>query len=113
MKFLHITRENILSKPYDLNSEIPLPGLESYYNEFLANRINELGEIRQALKVKNFRIASDYAHKWKGFAAPYGFGVLGQLAQDIEKCLERAEIDHCEILIDEAEVYLTNKKKKG
>jgi HPt (histidine-containing phosphotransfer) domain-containing protein len=102
-----------LRKQFDLTSEIPLPGLESYYDEFLASRIEELEETRRALIGKNYQIVAEYAHKWKGFSAPYGFGVLGQLAQEIEKCLELDEIEHCGTLLAEAKVYLTVTKKKS
>ncbi|MBC7538515.1 MAG: Hpt domain-containing protein [Bacteriovorax sp.] len=102
-----------MKKQFDLTSEIPLPGLESFYDEFLATRIDELGETKRALIAKNYQIVAEYAHKWKGFSAPYGFGVLGQIALEIEKCLEVDEIKRCEILLNEAETYLTVTKKKG
>lgn len=94
-------------KRFDLTSEVPIPGLEIYYEEFLATRIDELETVKSALNVGNYQVITDLAHKWKGFSAPYGFGILGQLAMKIEKCLEGAEIEYCRVLIDEVEFYLT------
>ena len=101
---------------YDLSSEIPWPSLVSYYEEFLDTRIVELDLIKTALKTKNYKVLVDFAHKWRGFSAPYGFGVLGQIALLLEECLEASNYDGCQSLIDEVEVYLstkTFKQKKG
>ena len=95
----------------DPASEFPLDGLESYYQEFRQTRIDELIIMNQALLNKDYKALKDLAHKWKGFAAPYGFGILGQIALDLELKAETREYESCADLLLEAENYLKTKKR--
>ncbi|MDO9181131.1 MAG: Hpt domain-containing protein [Bacteriovorax sp.] len=101
-----------MRKIFNLTTEKPILGLENFFEEFLATRIEELSEIENALKVNDYKIIAEFAHKWKGFSAPYGFGILGQLGEEIERCLEEKDFENCRVLLKEAEVYLRVTKKK-
>ena len=101
-----------MPKPYDFSSETPKLGLEIYYDEFLSSRLVELETVRIAFTAKNYKVIAEFVHKWKGFSAPYGFGILGELAMNIETCLEQSDFEHCGLLLEEVEFYLTVTKKK-
>lgn len=101
-----------LRKTYNLDFETPWPTLEIYYDEFLATRMDELLVLKNAFNSSNYKVADEFAHKWKGFANPYGFGVLGQQACLLEDFLEVHDYDSCKIIIDEMDTYLRSKTKK-
>lgn len=98
--------------PNDPASEFPLDGLESYYQEFRQTRIDELAVMNKALQSNNYQILTEMAHKWKGYAAPYGFGLLGQIAVDLELKAETKEYESCFDLLLEADSYLQIQKKR-
>lgn len=72
-----------MRKPQDPAKETPLVGLEQYYDEFRQSRLDDLDEMINALHVNDFKIVSGLAHKWRGYCAPYGFGLLAEIAEDI------------------------------
>jgi hypothetical protein len=100
-----------LSKTYNLDFELPWPSLACYYEEFLATRIEELVLIKAALEARDYKEILEFTHKWRGFANPYGFGILGQQAIELEEYLELSNIEQCKTLLDEMEIYLTITKK--
>lgn len=101
-----------MRKPKDPTSEICLSGLEGYFEEFLADRLLELNQIRSSLSVKDYFTVKEIAHKWKGIAAPYGFGILGEIANELEVSAQEGRYDESDILIAETEEYLSDKKKR-
>ena len=90
--------------------EKPLEGLESYYDEFLANREKEHQELLSALTQKNFTVIAEMAHKWKGFSEPYGFGQLGKIAKELEEMAKSGQDQKCQELLASVGAYLTHKK---
>ncbi|HXH75507.1 MAG TPA: Hpt domain-containing protein [Bacteriovoracaceae bacterium] len=95
-----------MRKLSDPTTEVPLPGLESYHDEFLASRKGELSVLKEAMKTKDFKVLSLMAHKWKGFSAPYGFQELERLSLSLEKCAEDEQNDQCNELLMKIEAYL-------
>ncbi len=91
-------------------SEIPLEGLEGFYQDFLTSRETELSELQSALSRADFAEVMSLAHKWKGFSAPYGFGHLGFLAAELEEAARDASLDLCQALAQEISDYLRSKK---
>lgn len=98
-----------MKKVRDFAYETPLPGLEAFHDEFLASRGQEMLELSDALKASDFAFIGKMAHKWKGFANPYGFGILGYIALELEESALEAKLDDCQLLINEARVYLASK----
>jgi len=99
-----------MRKIQDPQTEIPLAGLEDYYQDFLTSREAELNELRFALTQPDFAAVMALAHKWKGFSAPYGFGQLGVLAAELEEAARNSSLDSCHALISEVSDYLRFKK---
>lgn len=91
-------------------SEIPLDGLEDYYEEFLTSRETEFKELQNALSQSDFATVMALGHKWKGFCAPYGFGHLGHLAAELEEAARHSSMDTCQALTQEIREYLSFKK---
>lgn len=98
--------------PNDPRAEFPINGLESYYQDFRETRIQELLLMEKALIGGDFQLIKELAHKWRGFAAPYGFGLLGQIAIDLEMQADALEFDFCQGLLLEADEYLRVQKIK-
>jgi HPt (histidine-containing phosphotransfer) domain-containing protein len=98
-----------LKTPQDPSSEIPLDGLEGFVAEFLENRKEELANLKLALNEVDYLSIRSIAHKWRGIAAPYGFGTLGQLATELEQCGEDKELERCKSIASEIESYLATK----
>ena len=90
--------------------EKPLEGLESFYQEFLTNRLKEFQELQGALGSKDFKAIAEMAHKWKGFCEPYGFGQLGIIARELEEMAKANEAKKCSDLLGDVEHYLAHKK---
>jgi HPt (histidine-containing phosphotransfer) domain-containing protein len=104
-----------LRKPANPESEICLEGLEGFIDGFLEDRIVELEQLKEALTSgnTNYKIIAELAHKWKGIAAPYGFGILGEIAAELEAAaLEKKQGETLQ-LITEATEYLHIDKKKA
>jgi HPt (histidine-containing phosphotransfer) domain-containing protein len=99
--------------PKNPASEVCLAGLESYYQEFLNDRLLELNRIKVALKEDDYIAVAELAHKWKGIAAPYGFGILGEIANELEVAALDKSHAASFLLVTEAENYLLTDKKKA
>lgn len=99
--------------PKDSSSETPLAGLEGYYQEFLHARLDDLKAMNESLISGNYPVIMKLAHKWKGFSVPYGFGVLGEIAMELEVCAEAGDGNGCQQLLTETKDYLLIQKKKG
>lgn len=80
---------------------------------FLSDRLAELVDLKQAIKKGNLDYASRLAHQWKGFAEPYGFKHLAQIAVNFEHALlKSASQDELDQLSLELEKYLEFKKEQ-
>lgn len=88
------------------SAEIPAPGLESFYGEFLSNRIAEMKTIHEALVAGNFETIRGFAHQWKGFSAPYGFGKLADLAIALQEQAIQQDKESCAKTLIEIDLYL-------
>lgn len=95
-----------MRKISDPSTEIPLEGLESFYDEFIATRKEELKLLQEALGEQNYKLLSEQAHKWKGFSAPYGFQELEVLAAKLEEEALKADFERCLVLLNNVKEYL-------
>lgn len=100
-----------MRSPIDLSTESPMAGLESHYDEFIQNRLEEIELIKEAITLSDYRLIVNFAHKWKGFSAPFGFGFLGELAKSLEVSAEGFDAKTCLQIIAEVENYLKQKQK--
>jgi HPt (histidine-containing phosphotransfer) domain-containing protein len=53
--------------------------------KFFARRADELGELKAALRAKDFTVLARIGHTLRGSASSYGFGQLAQLGGRIEE----------------------------
>lgn len=95
---------------YDPKTEIPMEGLEDFFDGFILSRQNELNLMKSSLVLLDFNTLLDIAHKWKGYSAPYGFGKLEHLAIELELSAHNAQSEHCEKVLSEIDFYLNLKK---
>lgn len=87
-------------------AEIPLPGFEVFYEDFLASRKDELIELMSAVSRDEFKALAQMAHKWKGFSSPYGFQELAELAVLLEDAANEENNPECSRLLQEIGAYL-------
>ncbi len=92
-----------------LESEVPWPGLERYYVEFLTTRREEVSTLKNFLAENNFKEIAQLAHRWKGFCTPYGFGKLAEYSTDLEVTALSSDHNQCAQLIDRIQGYLASK----
>ncbi len=91
--------------------EAPQKGLEEYVEEFLSDRLSELELLYQSLESNQFNVLSEYAHKWKGFSAPYGFNFLENLSSDLESFSKKGDRKNCLSKLNDIKAYLDLKKE--
>lgn len=82
--------------------QIDPPGdLMEYIPEFLKNRERDLEALRAALAKNDFVEIFRLGHRIKGVCQPFGFEVLGRLAEDFEAAAHREDRAICEAMIAE------------
>jgi HPt (histidine-containing phosphotransfer) domain-containing protein len=86
-------------------------GLETFLVDFVIKRFTELEDLKTNLSINNFNSLKSYAHNWKGFARPFGFIKLEELAIDLEESAKNQDKAHCDKLLIEIEIYLKLKKE--
>ena len=87
-------------------AEIPLPGFEVFYEDFLCSRKEELSQLKAAMAAGDLRFLTTTAHKWKGFCTPYGFQELSELALKLESASLATDRPRCAALLEEISSYL-------
>tara|TARA_Y100000031_G_C8019008_1_gene291613 strand:+ start:121 stop:456 length:336 start_codon:yes stop_codon:yes gene_type:complete len=97
--------KKILTENYEVQ-------LESLIQEFYEDRIEDLNLVKNALNEGNFRLISETAHKWKGYAKPYGFAHLGELGATIEEKAKAGETESLGMYLEEASEYMALKKNQ-
>lgn len=96
----------------DPQNEIPLDGLEVFYQDFLTTRLVELDAMRVALLANDFSVLKRFAHNWQGFSVIYGFGLLEVLSLELEVCAADGSVQACDHLLVEVADYLATKDFK-
>ncbi len=102
--------KHVMRNPRNPSREIPLPGLEQYFPDFMISRKAELETLKLALEKKDLASILKIAHAWKGVAAPYGCGELGYLSMELEEFAEEGKIDECRAISIDIDQYLSSKK---
>jgi HPt (histidine-containing phosphotransfer) domain-containing protein len=97
-----------LRKINDPASEVCLPGFEQFQAEFLNTRREEMISLYSALKDLDYVTLEKQCHKWRGFAAPYGFQELALLANDLEEQALSKNTQGCDAVLKRIADYLGN-----
>ena len=94
------------------------PGLEDFLEDFLKDRRSETIALKSALadESKNSEeVCEDLrkiGHKWKGFAAPYGFMGLIEFSQELSRLKDDFKADTAEEILSRVETYLNEKESQ-
>jgi HPt (histidine-containing phosphotransfer) domain-containing protein len=102
----------INNNPPSSDIEVPLEGLEHLVPEFLLKRKNELQELESYIQNKDFNKIGQLTHKWKGYSAPYGFGQLGRLANEMNILCEEKDLSKYQDILGKMKDYLSKKEKQ-
>lgn len=97
-------------KIIDISSERPTQGLEEFQAEFLQDRNEEFLVVLDALKKEDYSQIKSYAHKWKGYCAPYGFNGLEYYSEKLEIAANDTDLKLCKIYIENIQNYLNEKE---
>lgn len=92
-----------VSTRYGTYNIVPPEDLLEYIPEFLSNREKDRDALRDALSRKDFVELFRLGHRIKGVCQPFGFEVLGRIAEDLEASAHREDASQCESLIAEFE----------
>ncbi|MBD64888.1 MAG: hypothetical protein CME62_06755 [Halobacteriovoraceae bacterium] len=93
----------------NIPNEKTLDGLQEFVGEFYSDRNDELSQMREMLKEKNYEELRAMAHKWKGFSVPYGFNGLETLSRQLEKDCESMDYGAASERIEQISDYLNAK----
>lgn len=89
----------------------PPADLMEYIPEFLGNREKDLAALQAAMKKNDFVEIFRLGHRIKGVCQPFGFEVLGKIAEDLESAAHREDRDLCESMIAEFGTVLTKVRR--
>lgn len=94
---------------FDLSKEeIPKP-LLSLIPEFIVDRKKELEDMLNA--IRDFEFQRKMAHKWKGFAAPYGFPFLEEMSKALSEASKSENEAEVEEILLVTKNYIEEKAK--
>jgi len=96
-----------LEIPYS-KSNIELENeLASLAPQYLKNRTQELGELKELLIQSDFSKIQTLGHRLKGNAKSYGFEQLGEIGSQLEEAAQVQDSSRIKVLIHETESYLS------
>ena len=93
-----------------IKNEKPNKGLEIFVAEFYDDRMEELDQAIKLFNEDNLLEISKLAHKWKGYSAPYGFNMLGEMGAQLEISSKENNTENTKLLLDRITHYLELKK---
>jgi HPt (histidine-containing phosphotransfer) domain-containing protein len=93
---------------YEIN---PPEDLMEYIPEFLGNREKDFAALNAALKRKDYIEIFRLGHRIKGVCQPFGFEVLGKIAEEMEAAAHREDHGLCETTIQEFGTVLAKVQK--
>jgi HPt (histidine-containing phosphotransfer) domain-containing protein len=83
------------------------PELEDLIPKFLEHQWDHLTVAKAAIKNSNFKDLQRVGHQMKGTCSGYGFPILGQLGETIEKLAEQQNIEVLSEYVIQFEAYLS------
>lgn len=89
---------------------MPVEGLESLVPEFIEKRKIELPNLQSYIAQEDFDQIRQLTHRWKGFSAPYGFGRLGTLAEEMNTHAHAKDARQCLEIFNKMKDYLAAKE---
>lgn len=99
-----------ISQRYGTYEIAPPEDLLEYIPEFLANREKDRIALREAVQKPDYTEIFRLGHRIKGVCQPFGFEILGKIAEDLETAAHREDVMLCEALIAEFEKVLQSVK---
>ncbi|HEY8271532.1 MAG TPA: hypothetical protein VIG33_11645 [Pseudobdellovibrionaceae bacterium] len=88
----------------DILSLVP-PELTPLLPGFLARRENEIVELSEFLRLRQFASIKSVGHKMKGTGLGYGFQIITDLGRGLEQAAQDQEIDNIHLLIAKLTVF--------
>jgi chemotaxis protein histidine kinase CheA len=102
----------------DVREEKCEPGLEEFLGEFLRDRQSETTQLKSLLSEQakaEEEVREELrkvGHRWKGFAAPYGFHGLIELSHEISSLNENFDCDKAQNILTRVDEYLNEKESQ-
>ncbi len=94
-----------------LKSEEVTIGLEYYVDVFFSKRVEEFETLKVLCATRDFKNARAITHNWIGSCAPYGFGCLGQLAEDLNHALKSEDTFKIKEIFEDIQQYFKLKAR--
>ena len=82
--------------------------IKKFIPQFMENTKNDIELLKKSLKTKDYTVISRNAHSMKGYAKPFGFEYIGELAAQIQEAAEDQIYDDLEPMIKELDEYYQN-----
>ncbi|KPA13078.1 Hpt domain-containing protein [Candidatus Magnetomorum sp. HK-1] len=82
--------------------------IKKFIPQFLENTKNDIELLKKSLQAKNYDEIHRNAHSMKGYAKPFGFGYLGELAAQLQQAAKDQAFEDAESLIEELDEYYDN-----
>lgn len=87
------------------------PGLDAFLPEFLQDRDGEVREIQRILREEeNLQEVARIAHKWAGYAKPYGFSPLCEFGLALKESAAENKREKAWEITEEIANYLAQKR---
>lgn len=86
----------------------PPADLMEYIPEFLNNREKDLEALKSAFAKDDYAEIFRLGHRIKGVCQPFGFEVLGRIAEDMESAAHREDKTMCSAMLSEYEKVLAS-----
>lgn len=94
-----------------LHNEVPVQGLEAFYDRFGNDRLEDLSEISKNWGEGEYENILKIIHRWKGSCGPYGYGKLFHYGVQIESYITSRSFSNIEAVILDIKQYLIAKKR--
>lgn len=82
------------------------PELRELIPGYLANRRQEVGDLRQFLHDQEYSKVRIAGHQMKGHGSSYGFEVITRFGEELEECAKRQDQAGAEQVINQYDYYL-------
>lgn len=82
--------------------------LKDLIPDFMTRRFQEMEELSQLQKSRDFKALAHYGHKLKGSSLNYGFTYLGQMAQQLEAAAQSENSDEITELVQKIHEHIKN-----
>ncbi len=81
--------------------------IEKFIPQFLNNTKNDIEALKDSVLNKNFEEMHRMSHSMKGYAKPFGFHYIGELASQIVQAAQEKRLEDAQPLIEELDAYFS------